>query len=124
MLRGFLLDAISNEASVIEIKDELKEFYRILNCDYIDIIHRNVKGRDFTVVCDDMGLLRSPVRISAIDINGQPALAGSLFFVHDGPEGEFASLEEGDAEHLFSCVRELKDFNVCGIIKVITGLNY
>lgn len=43
-LIGVLVDVEKETVSKIEIKDELDEFYRILNCSCIDIVSRRIGG--------------------------------------------------------------------------------
>lgn len=43
---------------VLDIKDDLHTYYKLLNCDTIDIVKRSFGGITCDVVCDDEGLLK------------------------------------------------------------------
>ena len=83
LLRGVLVDVEKETAGVVEIPDELDEFYRILNCSCIDITVRRI-GCNFhnrirvNIICDDEGLCKSDPKISAIDNLGNVQLVGNL----------------------------------------------
>lgn len=97
LLRGVLVDVEKETVSVVEIPYELDEFYRILNCDCIDIVSRRIGRKNFKIVCDDEALLKAPTKISAIDNLGRPMMCGNLFIV--GGEvinGNLTSLEHPD----------------------------
>lgn len=98
LLRGVLVDVEKETVSVVEIPDELDEFYRILNCSCIDIVLRRIGGRKrYNIVCDDEGLYKDPQKISAIDNMGQAQLVGNLFIVGGtDQDGNLLSLWDSD----------------------------
>lgn len=111
LLRGVLVDVEKETASVVEIPDELDAFYKILNCDCIDIVVRAIGGRcrkKFNIVCDDEALLKNDPKISAIDNLGNVQLCGNLFIV-GGPvvDGNLTSLNEYDEAYLFSKIQKM-----------------
>ena len=57
------------EPEVIDIKNELNEFYKLIDCRHIDIVSRRMYGKDFMVVCDDEGLLKEKPIVSFVTIN-------------------------------------------------------
>ena len=111
LLRGVLVDVENETASVVEIPDELEEFYKILNCDCIDIVVRSIGGRfrkKFNIVCDDEGLFKNPQKISAIDNLGQPQLVGNLFITGGtDPDGNLMSLTDHDAAYVLAKVQKM-----------------
>ena len=111
LLRGVLVDVEKETASVVEIPDELEEFYKILNCDCIDIVVRSIGGRlrkKFNIVCDDEALLKNAPKISAIDNLGNPQLCGNLFIVSgEVIDGNLTSLNEYDEAYLLSKVQKM-----------------
>lgn len=111
LLRGVLVDVEKETASVVEIPDELEEFYKILKCDCIDITVRAIGGKcrkKFDIVCDDEGLLKEPQKISAIDNMGNPQLVGNLFIVGGADEeGNLTSLSEYDESYLMSKIQKI-----------------
>ena len=113
-LRGVLVDVEKETVSVVEIPDKLDEFYRILNCDCIDIVARRIgkhpSGRQkrYNIVCDDEGLYKDPQKISAIDNMGQAMLVGNLFIVGGADhEGNLTSLWDSDVMWILDKVQKM-----------------
>ena len=99
-ITGILIDVINNKASVVTVEDALKSYYSILHCDLIDIQTRRIGGRTYTIVCDDEGLLKKPVKISALNDMGDPMFVGNLFIVKTGDDYELTGLNDDDIKHL------------------------
>ena len=57
------------EPEVIDIKHELNEFYKLIDCRYIDITYRKMRGKTYAVVCDDEGLLKDKPIISFLTVH-------------------------------------------------------
>lgn len=113
-LRGVLVDVEKETVSVVEIHDKLDEFYRILNCDCIDIVARRIgkhpagRPKRYNIVCDDEGLLKAPTKISAIDNMGHPMLVGNLFIVGGTDhEGNLISLDQTEAAYILGKVQKM-----------------
>ena len=93
-LTGVLIDTEAREARILTIKDELDEFYKILNCETIDIVKRRVGRSEVNIICDDEGTFREDPKISAIGNLGNVMLVGNLFVVGiEDNEGELTSLD-------------------------------
>lgn len=93
MIKGILLS--NDHPRLIEIEDDLQTYYRILNCDCIDIVHRNIGGKFFDIVCDDEALLKENPQFRAISKCRRDGLFGNLFICnHDGEN--LSSLSEDD----------------------------
>ena len=111
LLRGVLVDVENETVRVVEIPDELDSFYKILNCDCIDIVVRAIGGRcrkKFNIVCDDEALLKNAPRISAIDNLGNVQLCGNLFIVGGTVvDSNLTSLNEYDEAYLLSKVQKI-----------------
>ena len=107
-LTGILVDVENEDVKVIEIEDKLDEFYRILNCDIIDIAHRYIGDKRFNIVCDDEGLFKDEPKISAIDNLGNMMLVGNLFIVSGkNYDGELHSLSEEEIKHILARVHSI-----------------
>lgn len=107
MLKGILIDTKTGKHTITEIEDELKEFYRILDCERIDIVKANVGEQYFDIYCDDEGLYRPtdtvPV-VTVLDISNefdnQPMVVGNVFICkHDG-QGGARSLTDEEIKHV------------------------
>ena len=107
LLRGVLVDVEKETANIIEIEDELDEFYKILNCSCIDIVVRKIGRKKLNIVCDDEGLLNNS-KISAIDNLGNVQLVGNLFIVGGIVEdGNLTSISEEDAAYVLERVLKI-----------------
>ena len=113
LLRGVLVDVEKETASVVEIPDELDEFYRILNCTCIDIPMRRIGSNSrnriqVNIVCDDEGLCKASPKISAIDNLGNVQLVGNLFIVGGEVEnGNLTSLTESEAVTILGKIKRI-----------------
>ena len=98
-LIGILVDVKRDVIEPVAIEDKIEHYYRILNCDCIDITMRTIGGRAFDIVCDDEGLLKPNPMVSAFNEAGEPMLVGNLFLCHH--EGEnLTSVTEDDIKHV------------------------
>ena len=109
-IRAFYIDPTTNTAEPRIIEDKLDTFYELLHCRCIDIVTRNigVRGRPFSIICDDEGTFADDPRISAIDNIGRAMLVGALLIV--GPaddDGELTGLTSTDVRHIRKYVTHL-----------------
>ena len=82
---------------IVDIEDDLKTYYKLIQCDSIDIVTRNIRKIPYSIVCDDEGLFVTSPKISAIDDNYQPQLVGNLVICGmPDDEGELTGLSEDD----------------------------
>ena len=96
---GILVDVENDVIVPMAIEDDIETYYRILNCDCIDITMRTIGGRAFDIVCDDEGLLKAHPKVSAFNKAGEPMLVGNLFLCHHEGE-ELSSITEDDVKHI------------------------
>lgn len=93
-ITGVLIDVIKNEMKEVTIDNTVEELRRILNCDTIDIIAREINGVDVLIVCDDCGLLKKNPIPSIICFKNKEVIAGNVFICDfDGVE-DICSLSE------------------------------
>lgn len=101
-ITGILIDVVNETAKVTTIDKCLDAYYRILNCDCIDIVRRRIGANKrraahyYEIVCDDEALLKEDPKISAIDDLGRPMLCGNLFITKFDGVDDIASLEPAD----------------------------
>lgn len=105
MMKTILIDVKKGTAEVIEIEDDLDEFYKVLDCRCIDIVNRRIGRKRFDVMCDDEGLLKGAPRISAIDNLGHPMLVGNLMFFNSNDEGELLGLSDIDIKYIMDRIQ-------------------
>ncbi len=60
----------------LNIKDDLQNYYNLIECNSIDIVRRKIGKRRFNIVCDDEGMLTEEPKISAISNLGEVRLVG------------------------------------------------
>lgn len=59
-LTGYLVDVLDDLSGPITISNTLDALYNVLNCDLIDITYLTLGEKEFCVIVDDEGLLKSP----------------------------------------------------------------
>lgn len=58
-----------SKGRVVEINPTLEEYYKIIKCDYIDIVQRFVGGKQYDIIVDDLGLVKGPEYVKTSCIN-------------------------------------------------------
>ena len=103
-MKAIYLNVLQGELpKIVDIKDDLKTYYELLKCDTIDIVTRTIEGKNFSVVCDDEGLLVEKPIVSAIDKNKKCQFVGNLIFCGmPTDEGEMTSLTEDEIKTILS----------------------
>ena len=95
-MRGLLIDVWNDEIREVEAST-LDEYYKLIGCDTIDIVYYKIGSRYYNIICDDEGLLKDSIRISAFDKQMHPILVGNLLIFGDTDENaEFTSLTDRD----------------------------
>lgn len=92
---------------------DLKDFYREIGCDCIDIARRTIGGKQFDIFVDDEGLLKADAgkRISAVaeeDGALKPQLVGTLVFANHDAMGNTTDLSLDDTLLLSSRVNSIR----------------
>ena len=124
LIKGVLIDVENNIAESVEIEATLDNYYKLLNCDVIDIVNREINGKRFDIVCDDEGLLKENPKISALDLQYKPTLVGNLFVCHVDVTGQECSLSEEEINHILECVRLLGTRKHPTPYPMLTKVNY
>lgn len=87
LIKGVLVDVEKGTAGVVEIEKSLDGYYKAIDTDCIDVVTRRIGSRRYnrvySIVCDDFGLFRDDLRISAINSIGGVALVGNLFICNE-----------------------------------------
>lgn len=106
-MKTILLDTEGN-LSVLDIESSLENYYSHLNCHTIDMVCRGILGREFTVVCDDMGLMVDNPIPTAIYTDGSIALCGNIM-IEGMPddEGNSTGLSDEDVTWIKQNIEEL-----------------
>ena len=99
-MRSYYLNSKTDEHGPIEVEPSLNEYHRLIGCDCITVVTREVSGHPFDIVLDDDGLLK-PNRVSAISVEAdvfgtQEKLVGNLL-IFGSEEEDFRSLTDDEA---------------------------
>ena len=93
----------------LNIKDDLQNYYNLIECNSIDIVRRKIGKRRFNIVCDDEGMLVDGPKISAISNLGEVRLVGNLVICSDlvTKEGDLVGLSDDEAEYIIQRIEYL-----------------
>jgi len=103
-MKTLVLDVDKEDFFVTDIEPELSEYYRLLNCDLIDIVARCIGGKWFDIICDDEGLLTQR-KLSAVNKKYEPMLVGNLMFVHHDDEGNTVGIDDEEILHIMNNIQ-------------------
>lgn len=80
-MKVLLIDTGNLQPQVIETAGGIREWYRLIKCDMIDITSLNIGGRYYDVIVDDEGLLKDGIKPTVLDTGYKPLLVGNLVIV-------------------------------------------
>lgn len=85
------------------INDTLETFYKIIDCDTIDIITRKIGDIYYKIICDDEALLKNNTKVTLIQKDRQEILLGNLIIcpINYDNEEELGSFNEQQQKSLF-----------------------
>lgn len=109
-MKMFFIDVENAYAEcVVDVEPTLETYYKMLNCNTIDITERCVGGVYYDFICDDEGLFVENNCVSAFNSNKEPMLVGNLLICLHNGEGEEVGLTDLDCkllkQHLQHVVR-------------------
>lgn len=92
--------------AVMDIKDELDTYYKLINCDSIDITTASFNGLRVNVVVDDIGCFRDDIKVSIFTRDNYTHLVGNVVITGlANKEGELTGLSDNDIKIIRSCAR-------------------
>lgn len=95
-MRVYVLDTEEQSFNVVETEGGLSEWYRLLHCDMIDIVSREIGGKYFDIICDDEGLFKEEKIVSVFNQAGEPQIVGSVAICNYDSEGNETTLTPDD----------------------------
>ena len=105
-MKMLMIDVENRKVKLVEANG-LKDYYKLIGCRTIDIVHRTI-GDDIEVeiVIDDEGFLVENPKPSGIDVTGTPALYGNLLIasVRVTDDGELTELTEAEIDEIMGNV--------------------
>ena len=104
---GYYFNPNTGEHGKRAVKDELQEYYKLLDCDTIEAPSFKIDGRWYTVVCDGEGRLKEGNKPSGIYRSKQYiAFVGPIFLVSGSGTPNFASLTEQELSEVAASVKK------------------
>lgn len=106
-MKTLLLDVRQKELREIEIEDDLHAFYKALDVDMIELPMRCIGDKEYSIMCDEEGLLKANPIISCIsETNRTDVICGSvMFFNTDYDTAELVGLTDDDIKNIREHVR-------------------
>ena len=105
-MKMLMIDVENRKVKLVEANG-LKDYYKLIGCRTIDIIHRTI-GDDIEVeiVIDDEGALVENPKPSGIDVTGTPMLCGNLLVASGRvtDDGELTELTEEEVDEIMDNV--------------------
>ena len=100
-MKMLLLDVVNKDVRMVEA-NTLDDYYRLIGCDYVDIIHRRIGDVEVEIVLDDEGLLVEDPKPSGISVDGSIMLWGNLLIASGRvtDEGELTELTEAEIDEI------------------------
>ena len=102
-MKMLLLDVEKCDIKMVEANG-LDDYYKLIGCGYVDIIHRRIGDVEVEIVLDDEGLLVENPKPSGISIVGTPMLYGNLLVASGRvtDDGELTELDEDEVEAILT----------------------
>ena len=104
-MKMLMLDIVNKDVKMVEAND-LADYYELIGCRTIDIIHRRIGDVEVEIVLDDEGLLVNAPKPSGISIDGTPVLFGNLLIASGRvtDDGELTELTEEEVDEIMDNV--------------------
>ncbi|MBD5430483.1 hypothetical protein [Lactobacillus sp.] len=119
---ALLIDADNRSAKMVSVNEKLSEYYKLLDCEYIDIASYKIGSKYFDFICDDDGFA-SGKNPTVLDVNNTPVLVGSVLICNslETDEGIVESSLTSDDVKLIQ--KYLKAIKVNGKITPVIKVN-
>ena len=104
-MKMLMLDVVNKDVKMVEANG-LGDYYNLIGCEYVDIIHRRIGDVEVEIVLDDEGLLVENPKPSGISVDGTPMLFGNLLIASGRvtEEGELTELTEEEIDEIMDNV--------------------
>ena len=103
-MKMLMIDVENRKVKLVEANG-LKDYYKLIGCRTIDIVHRTIADDiEVEIVIDDEGALVESPKVSAIRPEGTPALYGNLLIASGRvtDDGELTELDQDELEALMT----------------------
>ena len=104
-MKMLMLDVVNKNIKMVEA-NTLADYYKLIGCRCLDIIHRRIGDAEVEIVLDDEGLLVENPKPSAISVDGTPVLFGNLLIASGRvtDDGELTELTEAEVDEIMDNV--------------------
>ena len=104
-MKMLMLDVVNKDVKMVEANG-LADYYKLIGCDYVDIIHRWIGDVEVEIVLDDEGVLVENPKPSGISVDGTPMLFGNLLIASGRvtDDGELTELTEEEVDEIMDNV--------------------
>ena len=104
-MKMLMIDVENKDVKLVEANG-LKDYYKLIGCRSIDIIHRWIGDVGVEIVLDDEGFLVENPKPSGIDVTSTPALYGNLLIASGRvtEDGELTELTEAEIDEIMGNV--------------------
>ena len=118
-IKVYYLDVEHAKApEIVEIdNDNLNEFKKLIGCEHIEITRRAFGGKQFCVVCDDIGALKFDRKLSVYGFNVYDRVYGNIIIANQDGE-DLSSISEVDLIRLNNSVCRYVTDKAYNVLKV------
>ena len=104
-MKMLMLDVVNKDVKMVEANG-LADYYKLIGCNYVDIIHRRIGDVEVEIMLDDEGVLVENPKPSGISIDGTPMLFGNLLIASGRvtDDGELTELTEEEVDEIMDNV--------------------
>ena len=104
-MKMLMLDVENKDVKMVEA-NSLDDYYKLIGCNYVDIIHRWIGDVEVEIVLNDEGLLVNAPKPSGISIDGTPMLFGNLLIASGRvtDDGELTELDQEEIDEIMDNV--------------------
>lgn len=103
-MKYVLFEAGKSEGKVVELESTLEEYYKLLNCDCIEMISRKFNNTYYDVIVDEEGLFKQNLVPTAqsYDENGVKfeTIFGNMLVTKVNEEGDCVDLNAEDIKNI------------------------
>lgn len=104
-MKMLMIDVENRKVKLVEANG-LKDYYKLIGCRCIDIIHRRIGDVEVEIVLDDEGLLVENPKPSGIDVIGISILFGNLLIASGRvtEDGDLTELDQDEIDEIMGNV--------------------
>ena len=100
-MKMLLLDVEKRDVKMVEANG-LDDYYELIGCRCVDIVHRTIGDVEVEIVIDDEGAIVDNPKVSAIGVDGTPMLYGNLLVASGRvtDDGELIELTRAEIDEI------------------------